>query len=35
MIHAAVAATTCLGLPYCVYTLWSLRRPGVKALLVR
>jgi serine/threonine-protein kinase len=32
MIYALFAAVTCWGAPYAIYVIWSLRRPGVKAL---
>ncbi|MFO0554022.1 MAG: serine/threonine-protein kinase [Polyangiaceae bacterium] len=32
LVYACVSGLTCCGLLYAVYALWSLRRPGVKAM---
>ncbi|MBL8744395.1 MAG: protein kinase [Myxococcales bacterium] len=32
MVYAALSALSCVGIPYAVYAIWSLRRPHVRAL---
>ncbi|NUP11449.1 MAG: protein kinase [Polyangiaceae bacterium] len=32
MVYAALSIFSCCGIPYAAYVLWSLTRPGVKAL---
>jgi hypothetical protein len=32
MVYAVFAILSCVGIPYAIYALWSLRRPHVRAL---